>query len=250
MNQSGLSAAELLEVVDAGADGNAATRGSVLAAAAAPEVSGERLEQLTLGDRDGRILDLRCATFGDTLRGRVTCPGCGSMLTVKIPRQEVSRGEPVNESAQAPSVRIEEGPLAVEARSPDGRILATAAACDGEEAARRALIRECVTVSVADGSDFDPLELDDELLKRVGDAIVELDPQAEVGVTMACAGCANEWTPILDIAQFFWRELSATSVQLLDEVHQLAIGYGWSEEQVLRLSSRRRREYVERLVGD
>jgi hypothetical protein len=250
MNQRGLSAAGLLEVVDAGADGNAAVRGSVLAAAAAPEVAGERIQELTLGDRDGRILGLRCATFGDTLCGRVTCPACGSALTVRIPRDEVSRGETVNESERPASVRIEEGSFVVEARSPDGRILAAAAACEGEDEARRALIRGCVTVSGADGGDLDPLGLEDELLERVGEAIVELDPQAEVGVTMGCAGCGNEWTPILDIAQFFWRELSATSVQLLDEVHQLAIGYGWSEEQVLRLSSRRRREYVERLVGD
>lgn len=250
MNQGGLSAAQLLEVVDAGTDGNAAVRGAVLLAAAAPDVPGERLEELTLGDRDARILGLRCATFGDTLRGRVICPACGASLTVTIPRQEVSRGDPVTASEPAPSVRIEQGPIVVEARSPDGRILAAAAACPDEESARRALISGCVTVLAAEGGAVDPLELGDDLLNRVGEAIVELDPQAEVGVTMGCAGCGSEWTAILDIAQFFWREISTTSVQLLDEVHQLAIGYGWSEEQVLRLSSRRRREYVERLAVD
>jgi len=249
MNQSGLSAAELLEVVDAGADGDAAVRGGVLLAAAAPEVPIERLAELVLGERDAHILGLRCATFGDTLRSRVTCPACGSLLTVKIPRQEVTRRIALNEPERAPTVRIEEGPFLVEARSPDGQVLTVAAACPDEDSARRALISGCVTVTATDGGDIDPLELESELLERIGEAIVAADPQAEVGVTMDCAGCGNEWTAILDISQFFWREISTTSVQLLDEVHQLAIGYGWSEEQVLRLPSRRRRDYVERLAG-
>lgn len=250
MSDMGLSAAQLLEIVDAGTDRDAAARGSVLFAAAAQDLPRERLMQTTLGARDARILALRCATFGDTLPGRVTCPACGSLLSVKIPRQEASRRDAISEPEQAPPVLVEEGPLSVEARSPDGRILAAAAACPDEESARRVLISSCLTVTGSDGAAVDPLELKDELLERVGDAIVAADPQAEVSVTMGCASCGNEWTAILDIAQFFWRELSTTSIQLLDEVHQLATGYGWSEEQVLKLSSRRRREYVDRLAGD
>jgi hypothetical protein len=248
MDQTGLSAAQLLEVIDAAAEGDAATRGRVLLAAAAPDLTEEGFDELTLGGRDARILELRCATFGDTLRGRVTCPACGLRLTVRIPRQEVSRRGPSDEAA--PCIRIEEGSFVVEARSPNGRILAEAARCPTEESARQALISGCVSLTKTDGGAVDPFDLDDALLERIGDAIVAADPQAEVGVTMSCAGCGNEWTPVLDIAEFLWRELSHTSVQLLDEVHQLAIGYGWSEEQVLRLSSRRRREYVERLASD
>lgn len=248
MHKTGLSAAQLLEVIDAAADGDAGTRGRVLLAAAAPDLPDEGLDELTLGVRDARILDLRCATFGDELRSRVMCPACGLRLTVRIPRDEVSLRGPSAEAA--PSIRIEEGPIVVEAHSPNGHILAAAARCPTEESARQALISGCVSAADKDGGAVDPLELDDVLLERIGAAIVAADPQAEVGVTMSCAGCGNEWTPVLDIAEYFWRELLTTGVQLLDEVHELAIGYGWSEEQVLRLSSRRRREYVERLAGD
>ena len=251
MGQGGLSAAHLLEVIDAASEENVAVRGSVLLAAAAPDLADGQLQELTLGARDARILDLRCQTFGDTLLGRVTCPACGLLLTVRIPRREVSPDASLyDDEERRPSVRIVEGPLVVEARSPDGQNLAAAADCPDEETARRALISGCVSVTGANGEAVDPLELGDELLGRIGDAILAVDPQAEVGVTMGCAGCGNEWTAILDIVQFFWREISTTSVQLLDEVHELAAGYGWSEEQVLRLPSRRRREYVERLAGD
>jgi hypothetical protein len=250
MTQIGLSAAQLLEVVDAADGRDPAERGLRLLAAAAPELPEERLEEIGLGDRDARILLLRCATFGDTLPARVLCPACGLRLSVRIPRGEVMR-QPSGDDLGAPApLRVEEGALVVEARAPDGRVLATAAGCPDVESARRALIVGCVSGAWHDGEPVDPLALDDALLERVGEAIVAADPQVEVAVEMRCAGCAAEWSPILDIADYFWREISAAGVQLLDEVHQLAAGYGWSEEQVLRLPSRRRRQYVERLVGE
>ena len=96
------------------------------------------------------------------------------------------------------------------------------------------LIAGCVTVSGADGAVLDPSELDEALLERIGEAILAADPQAEVGVTMGCAGCGPSHRDPRH-RRVLPRELSTTGVQLLDEVHQLAIGYGWSEEQVLRL---------------
>ena len=129
-------------------------------------------------------------------------------------------------------------------------MLAAAARCPDVESARLALIRGCIHSARLDGEPVDPADLDGSVLARVGDAIVEADPQAEVVVTMACAACHRELSAVLDIADFLWREISVAGVQLLDEVHQLAIGYGWSEDQVLRLPSRRRREYVERLTSE
>lgn len=95
----------------------------------------------------------------------------------------------------------------------------------------------------------DPLALADDVIEQVGDALLAADPQAEVRVDLTCAVCGHAWSPVLDPVPFFWRELTAASAQILDDVHQLAAGYGWSEEEVLRLSSCRRRRYVERLLG-
>jgi hypothetical protein len=247
--QVGLTAAQLLELVDAGTGENAAARGRLLGAAASGR-PGDGVDRLSLGGRDAWILALRCATFGDVLPARVVCPDCGLMLSVKVPRAAVSRQEPPDDEDEQPIVHVEHGSLAVEARSPDGAVLAAAARCLDVESARLALIRGCVLSAWRDGEPVDPDALDHDALQRIGEAILESDPQAEVGVTMTCASCGHQLGAVLDIAEFFWREVSATSVQLLDEVHQLAIGYGWSEEQVLRLSSRRRREYVERLTSE
>lgn len=245
----GLTAAQLLELVDAGTGEDAAVRGRLLGAAASGR-PGDGVDQLSLGGRDAWILALRCATFGDVLPARVVCPDCGLLLSVKVPREAVSRQEPPQNGDEQPIVRVEHDSLVAEARSPDGPVLAAAARCPDVTSARLALIRGCVLRAWHDGEPIDPDALDDDALQHIGEAILESDPQAEVCVTMTCAACGHQLSAVLDVAEFFWRELTATGVQLLDEVHQLAIGYGWSEEQVLRLSSRRRREYVERLTSE
>jgi hypothetical protein len=236
----GLSAAQLLGVVDAGADADAAGRGRVLLAAAAP---GESHASLSLGQRDTQVLALRCATFGDTLEARVDCPECGVRLTVRIPRDHL----PASSEPQAVSMRA--GPVSVTARAPDGAALEAAARCVDVVLARASLIHACVVATNADGAPVDPLTLDAAVLEQLGEALVAADPAVEMRVPMSCAKCGCEWAPVLDPVEFFWRELAATSVQLLDDVHELALGYGWSEPQVLELSSRRRREYVNRLAG-
>lgn len=245
MTATGLSGANLLEVVDAGMKVDAAERGRIMLACAVANVSPERLDDFSLGQRDAWVVELRCATFGDTLASRVTCPDCGRLLSVRIPRGRVALQSPTSDPATA---RVQEGAVAVEARSPNGAELAKAAGCADIATARWSLISSCIMSALRDGEPVDPLELDNEMLERVGEAIVAVEPQIEVRVAMSCAGCGREWAPVLDIVQFFWRELSTTSVQLLDEVHLLATGYGWSEEQVLKISSRRRREYVERIA--
>jgi len=250
MDPRGLSAAEVLEAVDAGAGKDMAARGRVLFAAGAPELPDELLDEFSLGSRDASILALRCATFGDVLAARVACPACGLRLSVKVPRSVVTVPRPGPASPPPATIRIEDGRFVVEARLVDGRILASAAACPDTTTARAALVTGCICSALEDGRPVDPLDLDEAVVARIGDALVAADPQAEVTVTMSCAGCGAEWSALLDIVDFFWREIAALSVQLLDDVHELALGYGWSEEQVLRLSSRRRREYVERLAGD
>ncbi|MFL5912227.1 MAG: hypothetical protein ACJ768_16840 [Gaiellaceae bacterium] len=247
---SALTSAGVLELADAGSGLDAAERGLLLLEAALPEGSRIGAASLALGARDAHVLALRCGTFGDSLGARVSCPECGMLLAAEIERHELGMHVPEGDDALSRSVQVESGDFSVEARTPDGRTLLAAAAAVDVDAARQSLIRDCVGEARGPGGAIDPLSLPDEVLAAVGEAIVSADRQSEVRVELECAGCAHEWSPVLDIALFFWQELSATSVQILDDVHQLAIGYGWSEPDVLALSARRRRRYVERLLGD
>jgi hypothetical protein len=244
-----LAAADVLEIVDAGGERDAAQRGLLLLERARPDHPAERLAGATLGFRDAQLLALRCGTFGDPLAGRVRCPACELLLAVDVGRAELERLAAGGEPEPGDAFEIECGDVVVTARPPDGHALRAAAAQEDVDGARRSLIGSCVLEARSGKRKLDVGSLSDEVLEQVGEAIVAADPQSEVRIELTCAGCGHEWMPVLDIALFFWRELSAASVQILDDVHQLATGYGWSEEEVLRLSSRRRRRYVERLAS-
>ena len=242
---SGLSAAELLELADAGASADVAQRGLLLLEAAGGD--GDALA-IGLGARDAAVLELRCATFGDTLPARISCPACGMLLSTEIARAELG-GPGLSGVGGVCEVRVVAGDIVVEARTPDGAALARAAAEPDVDGARRSLIESCLVAAHRGEEVVEPLALPEGVLEQVGDALLEADPRSEMRVDLTCAGCSHAWAPVLDPVLFFWRELAATSVQIIDDVHQLATGYGWSEEEVLRLSSRRRRRYVERLLG-
>jgi hypothetical protein len=42
-----------------------------------------------------------------------------------------------------------------------------------------------------------------------------------------------------------WRELDDWAQRTLREIHVIAGAYGWSEDEILQLSARRRQMYVE-----
>ena len=71
------------------------------------------------------------------------------------------------------------------------------------------------------------------------------DPQAEVLLSLRCPACEHEWSTPFDILAYLWDEIDDWARRLLSEVHTLASAYGWSERDVLGMSARRRRLYLE-----
>ena len=75
--------------------------------------------------------------------------------------------------------------------------------------------------------------------------MAERDPMAEIQIQLACPACTQHWPLILDIASFVWTEIATQAKRLLAEVHILARAYGWREADILAMSDRRRRHYLD-----
>ena len=75
------------------------------------------------------------------------------------------------------------------------------------------------------------------------------DPQADVELALSCPACGHAWPAAFDIASFLWTEVDAWARVLLHEIHALASAYGWREADILALSPRRRRAYLELIGG-
>jgi hypothetical protein len=66
---------------------------------------------------------------------------------------------------------------------------------------------------------------------------------------LKCPVCSDEWNAAFDIESFFWIEINAWAARILGEVHILASAYGWSEQEILRVSAWRRECYLNLVNG-
>jgi len=77
----------------------------------------------------------------------------------------------------------------------------------------------------------------------------EADPQAEILLEVSCPACSYVSPAPFDIVPHLWAELDAWAKRMLREVHSLAVVYGWSEAEILRMSAARRRIYLDLTGG-
>ena len=84
------------------------------------------------------------------------------------------------------------------------------------------------------------------------DADVEIVLQnaegANVGLTPVksyCPECAGIWRVTIDIGAIIWLEICRRAEQIMRDTATIAQRYGWSEQDILRMSAHRRRFYLE-----
>ena len=199
------------------------------------------LSAISLERRDRMLLSWRSRLFGDTLVGYAACPRCGCEVDVSLTADGPQEPEELEErfvievagmrfAARLPTSRGHRGSIRVRERGgsqarADPPVPGRRRGRD-EPAAGSAMDSEAVTAAVE----------------------AELDRRAGVSagiVTVACPDCGHGWNVELDVAEFAWREIEILAGRLLSHVDVLARRYGWSEQEILRLSPARRRFYLE-----
>ncbi|MBW8874441.1 MAG: phage baseplate protein [Acidobacteria bacterium] len=245
-----LSARDLLLVWEQAERQRPQERALALLAAGWPEPApaAAELAALSVGRRDARLLALYRQTFGPALDLVAECPACREPLELALDLDALGVDAEVA-AAEPEPVEIREGGLRLVARPPTAADLNAAAACAGVAAARRLLAARCVLAAERDGEPLPPGALSDEEIDLLSRRLAASDPQAEVLLDLSCPACGHAWQALLDAAGCLWHEVDAAARRLLREVHVLARGYGWREADVLALSARRRRTYLEMLAG-
>jgi hypothetical protein len=230
-----LSASELLDAWERGLGQRPAERALTLLAAASPGTSADALTGLSIGRRDAGLLAIREQTFGSSVTGIADCPNCSERLELTFDVSEIE--------AQAASVPAESFTASgVRFRLPDSRDLLALAGCADVASGRALLLRRCVI-------DRDADTLTDDDVAAVVNAMAEADPQADVQLDLTCPACRQQWFAVFDIATFLWTEINAWAHRTLQDVHRLALAYGWREPDILALSPWRRQVYLEMADG-
>jgi hypothetical protein len=195
------------------------------------------VRDLTIGDREALLLQLRGLTLGERLPCVLACPACGETMELTLRMRDL---------LVAPSTA--DGPWhtdparsgAVTFRLPTGR--------DQEEVAGQAendpvgAARKLAGRCVRNG------RLDDDAYDVVAARMAELDPQAEILIDVACPDCGRACQILFDTLSYLDGELRRARSRLRDEIHLLAFHYHWSESEILAMPRRARVEYVEHLL--
>jgi hypothetical protein len=211
----------------------------------------ETVRSLTVGDREALLLHLRHLTLGDHMQGVVDCPtsDCGEKmdLDLKVSDLLLPPYEDYRRSYEA-AVADNGSDYRVRFRLPTGadqEDVAVVARTDSE-AAGELLLYRCVE-SVT-GEDGEPVEtLPPAVADRISDVMSELDPQAELTLSLTCPACERAFLAPFDTASYLFRELDGRVMRLYREVHLLAFYYHWSEAEIIDMPDRKRRLYLELL---
>jgi len=225
-----LSATELLSVWESGRSQVPLQRALTMLAVACPDVSSDSLARLTIGQRDARLLTLREITFGSEITGVTDCPECGEKIELSLSSSDIG---PATETEPPIELIIQANGREVRFRLPTSADLL---AVDSPAQ----LLERCLL----NGGDH----LSGNLNSKIGDKMSSADPMADIALALDCPNCEHKWEAPFDIVAFLWHEISTAARRLLREVHTLASAYGWTQSEILAMSSVRRRAYLE-MIG-
>ena len=241
----GLTASDLLNVWDRGRSQSPVDRALSLLRFATRESSREALAQFAIGRRDDELLKLRERIFGSRMTGRTNCPACGQPMEMNFTVAEVQ----TTLLPELPETCTEIfGDCEISFRLPNSSDLATLVPSDDLAVQKRRLVQRCVLKAKCSGQLVAADQLREDAVTALSERMSELDPQGDVQIALSCPQCCHRWNAPLDIVSFLWSEIHAWAVRLLQDVHALALAYGWRESDILAMNPWRRQAYLE-LIG-
>jgi len=240
-----LTSHQLLAVWETGQDRSPAERALALLAAACSTVSPETLAELSIGQRDARLLRLREWAFGSQLAGVADCPQCGERVEMRFAVDDIITSGEIEPPGPL-SLDVEDYDLIF--RLPNSSDLMAAPRGGERNAIKQALVERCVLQAGHQGAEIEAAQLPDNVIAAISRRMAVADPQADIQLALDCPACGRGWRATFDIVSFFWREIGAWAGRVLREVHILASAYGWREDYILAMSPWRRQIYLD-MVG-
>lgn len=238
-----LTANDMLTVWEQGLNQPLLQKGLILLVAACPEIQPDTLMKLSIGQRDRFLLQLRERLFGQQFLNTAVCPACyerieweSGVADLLVPSDDKSSA--VNEF----DTEIDDYTLHF--RLLNSLDIAAAVNNEDAEKTQQHLLSRCLLKAEHAGTGCTIDQLPDAVVQKLSQQIETLDPQAEIRINLTCPACSHNWDVLFDITSFLWAEINDWAERMLQTVHKLAAGYGWSERDILNLSPVRRQLYL------
>ena len=240
-----LSAHDIIRIWEMGRNQRPPDRALTILSAGHPEATWDQLADLTIGQRDGCLLDLREKTFGSILKGFAECPKCTEHLEFTMSTSDLRILKEPGFVAKEKPLELTAENVKLKFRLPKSGDLATVVSCESVQSAHSLIVQRCVLKATANGKPITAEKLPIEVINKLVERMAECEPQAEILLDLQCPACSHKWQMIFDTATFVWKEISMRAKRLLREVHILASAYKWRETDILSMSPVRRKYYLD-----
>lgn len=216
------------------------------------------IRDLIIGDRERLLLNLRLLTLGDRIECNLECPSpdCGKKMDL-----ELSIGNllpppvPVETRNIERDIQVKGLNFTVIFRLPTVRDLEFSVLRDssGPVSSSEHFFRNCIQELHADSkASISMDELDSTIRTALRSELVvimkELDPMSEITLRITCPNCGHEFSSTLDPTSIFTSEIRNRARMFYKEVHTLAFHYHWSESDIISMTSKKRRLYLDLLT--
>jgi hypothetical protein len=198
-------------------------------------------EDLTAADRDRLLAVVYQRTFGDRIDNTIGCQRCGQPFEIDFSLQAVVDSlekKGAHPRAKALGGNRFETEAGIAFRVPTGRDERTIAAVDPSEA-EAALLRCCL-----------PEDSTAVSAAVVEELLAEIAPLVELELEARCPECGHTHALQFDIQSYLLQALMGDQKRLTWEIHRLAATYGWSLGEILSLTRRERRSFVELIENE
>ncbi len=209
-----------------------------------PDETREALGSLSLGNRDFRLFQIRGQLFGEKFPSMEACPNCSQAVEMVLDGSIIHQQESTRSHGQ-----VSQDGYDVNFRVPNSEDLEVLAKCSTAEQAKMALANRCVIASRYQNEAITSEAVPIELMGHIQQEMTSIDPNAEILISLTCPECKHDWNLLFDIGTYVWTEITDYVGRLLGDIHLLARAYGWNEQEVMGLSSFRRRWYVEAVLA-
>ncbi|MBN9385067.1 MAG: hypothetical protein J0H74_30205 [Chitinophagaceae bacterium] len=228
-------AAEMLDLWDRSSGKTPIEKSMELLSLASPEGDPAGL---SIGRRDACLFRLRERFFGPLFSNIADCPSCGE----RVEWSGNIRDLLVDGEEKEGVFTLYAASYVILFRLPNSYDLMNAAAYRDHS---EWLLRDCILEARKQDAYCDVADLPEDVFDLLDRRMAEEDPQADISMLLSCAKCAHQWEMPFDIGSYLWMEIDSWAKRVLREVAMLAAAFGWSESDILQMSPRRRRLYLE-----
>ncbi len=241
-----LTNSELLNVWEAGLKETVIEKSLRLLSVACNEPGMHAIAQLSIGERDAALLQIREWLFGAMLTNTALCPNCSQVIEWEHNLQDL-RLQPLPAGDSPKEFTLEEDGFKLRFRLLNSYDLLKMMSGAQHITDAKKVLTGCILEVAHNQHHYTTGDLPDQVFDLLSERMEKEDPQADIRILVACPGCCFQWEVPFDIATYLWIEIDNWAVHLLQEVYVLAKAFGWSEQDILNMSPHRRQLYLQML---